>query len=86
MSMEHKGEGRLHSSLSTLLMSQHLHSFYLAALFPLTHSITLSHYVVGVRLGIYVAKVEVNGFSPYTYLCRRAASKPSDGMPGLGQR
>ena len=29
----------------------HLHSLYLAALFPPTHSITLSHFIVGVRPG-----------------------------------
>lgn len=54
--------GRLHSCLCSFLVSQlhlHLHSFYLAVLFPPTHSITLSHFIVGVRLGMYVTKVAV---------------------------
>ena len=35
---------------------------------------------------MYVAKITVKGFSPYTYLCNLAArcSRLCDGMPGLG--
>ena len=41
---------------------------------------------MGVRSGMYVAKVAVQCFSSYTYLCSLATrcSRPCDGMPGLG--
>lgn len=69
-------------SIRSLIFASHLylHNLYFSRTYPPT-SITQSHYIVGVRPSMYVAKVA--GFSASICLCRLAAC-PYDGTPGLG--
>lgn len=55
-------------------MYLHLHSLYFSGtFFPPTHSISLLYYITGIKPDIYIVKVTIKKYSPYTYFSKLAA-------------